>query len=72
MILFLIILYVIVGAASAFGYKYLSYLWDVHLDEDAGTVVAILSGVLWPLIAPFAFAIIIAQHYAELKEYNKR
>ena len=71
MAVLIIILYLIIGAVAAFGYKYLSYLWDIHIDDDCGTAVAIVSGVLWPLVAPFAFAVILAQHYAELKEWRQ-
>ena len=65
MVILIIILYLVVGFASAFGYKYLSMLWDLHYDEEAGTIIALLTGVFWPIVAPFAFAIICAQHCAE-------
>ena len=68
MAILIIVLYLVVGFASAFGYKYLSMLWDIHFDDDIGTVVAVLSGLFWPIVAPFAFAIIYAQHCAERAE----
>lgn len=65
MAILIIILYLVVGFAATFGYKYLSVLWDIYFDDDIGTVVAVLSGLFWPIVTPFAFAIIYAQHCAE-------
>ena len=65
MAILIIILYLVVGFASAFGYKYLSMLWDIYYDEEAETIVAVLAGIFWPIVAPFAFAIICAQHCAK-------
>ena len=65
MVVLLIFLYLNIGGAAAFGYKYLSCLWNIHFDEDCGTVVAVVSGIFWPLVAPFSFAVITAVYYAE-------
>ena len=68
MAILIIILYLVVGFASAFGYKYLSMLWNIHYCEEAETIIAVFTGVFWPIVAPFAFAIICAQHCAERAE----
>lgn len=62
----LVILYIAVGTAATFFYKYeciMTYNSRFH-DHSDDTAVAIISGVFWPVVAPLAFAILFAKKYA--------
>ena len=68
-----IMLYCIVGAGITFAYKYLTYQerkndrWSYRSNDDNTTATAVWSGVLWPVVAPFTFAVVLANRYAERK-----
>ena len=59
-----IMLYCIVGAGITFAYKYLTYQerktdrWSYSSNSDSTTATAVWSGVLWPVVAPFTFAVV--------------
>lgn len=81
MVIFLIILYLMIGAIVSFSYKYLVYLWkDViygkgifdSWDDDRATSIAIVSGVLWPIVAPFSFAMLLSKYIPKRDESVKR
>ena len=65
MVILYILVYILVGAAASFGYKYLSMKWDPYCYEDEESLWAGLSGVFWPIVAPFTFAVMIAKHCAD-------
>ena len=67
LIVLIIFLYLLIGGALAFAYKYLSQKWKTHYCEEDATGVAIVSGVFWPIVAPFAFAIMTAKEFAKEK-----
>lgn len=77
MLIILAILYLIVGAAITFTYKYLTYsarkvgYYRYTYCECDVTTMAVLSGALWPVVAPFSFSILFARLYVDTKE-NKR
>ena len=68
MAILIIILYLVVGFASTFGYKYLSMLWGIYYGDESETIISLLTGVFWPFVAPFSFAIIFAKHCAKRAE----
>lgn len=69
-----IMLYCIVGAGITFAYKYLTYQerktdrWSYRSNEDNTTATAVWSGVLWHVVAPFTFAVVLANRYASQKK----
>lgn len=74
MVIFLILLYLIIGSAVAFAYKCMSYsarrygYYKYSYCEGDQTAAAICSGVFWPVFAPFSFAILFARIYVDNKE----
>lgn len=68
---FWFILYVAVGSAATFFYKYecmkdYDSRWNDHEDD---TAAAVFSGIFWPVVAPITFALLFAKKYAN---QNKR
>lgn len=72
-----LILYCLVGAVVTFAYKYMaikdrdpevenrrrSYTYKEGTDKCVS--IALWTGILWPIVAPFSFAILLADHYVK-------
>lgn len=65
MVILYILVYILVGAAASFGYKYLAIEWDIFWSEEEENFGAAMSGIFWPIVAPFTFAVMIAKHCAD-------
>ena len=68
---FLAILYIAIGSATTFFYKYecmkdYDSRWD---DCEGDTTAAVFSGIFLPVVAPITFALLFAKKYAN---QNKR
>jgi len=61
-----VITYILVGSSICFLF---SMVDDGYFDgyEDWGTIIAVLTGALWPVVAPFSFAILYARKKKEGK-----
>ena len=75
--LLVVALYVIIGGVITYKYKYMAYAcrgrystnyYIHHGLEERDNIISIASGALWPIVAPFTFAILIANHRVRVKE----
>lgn len=57
--------YVLIGSVACYFIKVNSGTCFREGYEDYSTAVAIISGVCWPLVAPFALAILFAKRKGE-------
>lgn len=58
----LVVVYLSVGGALCFLFNMVDdgYFIDC-LSDDYGTTVSVLTGIFWPVVAPFSFAILYAR-----------
>ena len=67
----LAVLYIAVGSAATFFYKYecMKDYDSRRNDHEDDTTAAVVSGIFWPVVAPITFALLFAKKYAN---QNKR
>lgn len=66
----LAVLYIAVGSAVTFFYKYECMKdYDSRWNDHEGDTTAVVSGIFWPVVAPITFALLFAKKYAN---ENKR
>lgn len=61
------IVYMLVGASLCATYVYLaSDLYDI--DHDYDVLIGVLTGLLFPVVAPFSITVIVVKRIIESKE----
>lgn len=64
MIAFILFTYVLIGAVICSCYYYLNQSSNPYdFDEDV-IFCSVLTGLFWPVVAPFAFGILLARYIA--------